>query len=44
MHNTPLENDGHMKREEIDMEELNALLGLDDDKFENKFMEVITSP
>ena len=31
-------NDEHnMKREEIDMEELNALLGLDDEKFESKF-------
>jgi len=27
--NSPV-NDKHMKREEIDMDELNALLGLDD--------------
>ena len=32
------------KREEIDMAELNALLNLDDDRFENKFEELIGSP
>ena len=29
------------KREEIDMDELNALLGLNDENFENKFAEIV---
>lgn len=37
-------NENQMKREEIDMNELNALLGLDDENFESKFTEIISNP
>ena len=42
--NTPAYPDQNARREEIDMDELNALLGLNDDNFESKFAEIISNP
>jgi len=44
MTNFGAQDNDHAKREEIDMAELNQLLGLNDNNFDEKFNEIIGGP